>query len=85
MLHFNSILFYLALIASVVDALNFTAYKDKNCLEEDTGNSIWDGRIDPVSGCSGVTRKGPTTAFKVDVSGDWSACTGGICVHGVLT
>lgn len=48
MLRVNSILLFVGRLSSVVNTLNFTAYKDTNSLKENYGNSIWDGRIKPV-------------------------------------
>jgi hypothetical protein len=71
----SKIFLHLTWTVAQVHALNITAYTDKDCLVEDQRNSIFDGRIDRDVGCSGVTSKRPTTAFKVADYGDWQWCT----------
>jgi len=75
MLIFKKVFLYLTWTVAEVHALNITAYTDKDCLVEDAENSIYDGRIDRDVGCSGVTRKRPTTSFKIADYGNWQWCT----------
>lgn len=66
-------------VASLANAITFAAYKDTDCLVEDAGNIIKNAKIDPRNECRAVPKKRPATAFKIDVSGAWSACTGTQC------
>lgn len=73
--NFQNVFLYVTWTAPAVHALTITAYTDENCLTEDVGNSISDGRIDINVGCSGIIRQRPTTAFKVADYADWQWCT----------